>query len=160
MDVEKLIEKHKSRIEDVFRYNDRDYDDLVEKKHLATLMRSVGLAPSNAELHEFESKFPEDTISLNDFIDIIREFVNAHKDDPPLRDRLKESFNSMLRENEEKVPAKELKHVLRSVGERLNEEEVNRLFAKHNVHEDEELDFERFCTIFAMENDLFGLYNK
>lgn len=158
--TQELIEKNRSFIEDVFRYNDRDYDGMLEIAELGGVMRSVGLAPSQAELLDFEREIGEQQFSMDTFFDLIRRFVDAHKDDKPLRDRLRESFDSIDRDKTGIIPAKELRHVLVSIGERLSFAEADSLFKKNNIDQDQDLDFETFASIFAMNNDIFGLYNK
>lgn len=98
---------------------------------------------------------------MDDFINVIGQFIELHKDDKPLREKLQEAFDSIDRDKTGIVPAKELHHVLRSIGERLSEEEADRLFEKHNINKDKDsLNFDKFAEVFGMQNDPFGIYNK
>ena len=140
--------------------NHEDYDDLLDKSELGKCLRSLGLAPTNKEVNEYETALEgKGVFNLEHLYFVCADFIAKHLNDKPMDDRLREAFDAIDRESTGSIPAAELKHVLRSIGgiERLSKDEVEALYKKHNVTEDSNLDYQSFCKLFTIQ-DPFGLY--
>lgn len=145
-----LTEGLVKQIEEVFRFVDRDHDKLIDKNQIGRVMRSVGLAPSQKEISEFEKQV-QDKIDSTTMVEICGAFLKKHANDPPHEKKLEDAFKVLDQNNSGSVWADDLRHVLTSVGEMLSNEEVDKLFAQSGVKNDDYLSFEQFKQMFTIK---------
>lgn len=109
-----------------FSLFDEDGNGKLDEKELGHLMRSLGQNFSNAELKKilFSINGKEDIIlEFHEFLDLMAEHRKEEND----KSNLIKAFMYFDRDNTGYISYDEFKHVLTSIAEKLNHEEITKL---------------------------------
>jgi Ca2+-binding EF-hand superfamily protein len=133
--------------EQAFALFDRDGDGCISAVELATLMRSVGAAPTQMQVDRFVAQVDGDRrtglIKFDEFI----AFLEDLRATPDTDDEVIAAFKYLDKDNTGYVPATELRRILTSIGDLLTHEEVDEMFREAKV-EGNLISFDEYLYMF------------
>ncbi len=108
-----------------FTLFDIDNNGTLDEQELGSLMRSLGQNFSNAELKEITKDMNNKKINLefHEFLEIMAEYRKENDD----KSKLIKAFRYFDRNNTGYIEFQEFKHVLTSIAEKLNHDEIEKL---------------------------------
>ena len=142
-----LTELQIAEYKEAFQIFDKDGDGAISTKELSTIMRSLGLNPSDEDIKEIvddiENKNNNNLIDFYTFL-IIMSKKNKEVDS---EEDLLDAFRVFDRENNGKIYAHELRYVLMSSGEELNEGDIEDMIREADRDHDGYIDYRKFVKI-------------
>uniref|UniRef100_A0A0K0ES04 EF-hand domain-containing protein n=1 Tax=Strongyloides stercoralis TaxID=6248 RepID=A0A0K0ES04_STRER len=120
-----------SDVREVFNSYDTVGDEKIYVKQLGDVLRALDLSPTEAEIIKYASyyKSPDERISYEDFLysyQIARKSYN-----PVSMEEIIEGLSHFDKEGNGMIKVVELRHILTTLGERLADEEVDKLIDGH-----------------------------
>jgi len=141
-----LTEEQTAEFREAFSLFDRDGDGSITTKELATVIRSLGQNPTEAEIQDMIDEVDADgngTIDFNEFLDLM-----AHKmKDLDSDEELREAFKVFDKDQNGYISAAELRHVMINLGEKLTEEEVQLMIKEADTDGDGQVNYEEFARM-------------
>ncbi|KAL4239137.1 translation elongation factor EF1B gamma [Mactra antiquata] len=133
----KLNQKQQDELKEAFIIYDSDGDGKITREQCAQVMRSIALSPTNEELNVILGD-RERLFSLSEVQQIIATKA------PPFEseDELKDAFRIFDKDGAGFIDCKELRHVLVHLGEKLNDEEVDKMFREIDISGDNQINYE------------------
>ena len=118
-----------SQIEDcqeVFSYFHKHGTELVSVKELGTVLRAMGLNPTEAEVSKCQESLKDggETMSFEVFLPIYQNFISK-KDSKYEFEEMVDALRLFDGECTGFIPASELRHMLMALAEKLSEDEVD-----------------------------------
>ncbi|KAF9649947.1 putative calmodulin [Thelephora ganbajun] len=135
-----------SEFKEVFSLFDKDGDGTINTEELGTVMRSLGLDPTEAEIRKMINEIDSDgdgTIDFREFLTMMAMKMN----DADSGEEIKEAFKVFDRDGSGYISAAELKQVLASLGERLTDDEIDMMIGEVDVDRDGQIDYEEFVNM-------------
>ncbi|KAG6487705.1 hypothetical protein ZIOFF_056300 [Zingiber officinale] len=132
--AEMLSEEQVAEFKEAFSLFDKDGNGNITTSELGNVMRSLGQNPTEAELKEMIKVADVDGSGTMDF----KEFLNmmAHKlKDAGSEEELKEAFRVFDKDQNGFISAAELHHVMKNIGEKLTDDEVNQMIREADTDE-------------------------
>lgn len=128
----KLTLEEINQYKEAFNLFDIDQNGTLDAEELGSLMRSLGQNFSNAELKQIKNEMENKEIKLefHQFLEVMAKYRKVNDD----KSKLIKAFKYFDRENTGFIKFDEFKHVLTSIAEKLNPEEVEKL--EEIVHAD------------------------
>ena len=119
-----MITKEKiCEIKEFFDNFDKDNDGVITLKELTSIMRALGLNPTELDIQEIIKKYDKSEtgkIEFNDYFDLIQQRFR----EPESEDELIQALKLSNKEGGG-IPVIEIEHILSNIGEKLNREEIN-----------------------------------
>jgi len=144
--VEKLTEEQMQEYKEAFFLFDENSAGIISTKELGTIMRSLGINPTEAELQDMINEVDADrkgTIDFSAFLGLIAKKVN----DTEAEEELIEAFRAFDKDGTGLVSPTELKQVISKRGVKLADEEVEEYLREAYFHGDGDIDYEQFVKI-------------
>lgn len=140
-----MSEQELLKIQEAFSLFDRDGDGLVRTDQLGTMVRAVGRNPTEANIKELcQSIDPsqQGQINFEQFLQALQAIpvVNAQR----LEKELMEAFRIFDKEGKGTIATAELRHIMTSMGERLNEQEADELMREADPEQKGIVDYGKF----------------
>jgi len=129
-------------VEEYFQLFDEDNDGEVSCKQLGPLLRALGQIPSEAEVKEMVTEIGSETFDLKDLQKIL---ARRQKESDPEED-IREAF-AVFDKDKKGVPVKDLRHAMKSVGEKLTDAEIDALLQELNVPKDGKITVDQFLKV-------------
>ncbi|KAL9657491.1 hypothetical protein ABK040_016757 [Willaertia magna] len=147
--ADKLTDEQIQEYKEAFSLFDSDGDGAILAKELGTVMRALGLNPSQNELDEMIKSVDgkenggngNGTIDFKEFLVLMQKKMNDNESE----DEVVEAFKVFDRDNDGVISAAELRHILTSMGEKLNEEEAEDFIREADTQGDGQIKFAEFC---------------
>jgi calmodulin len=117
---------------EAFTLFDKDHDDIISPQELGIVLRSCGLAPSEAELQKIQQQIGK-KVDFNTFVRVAQNFKSNTRE---TEDDIREAFRVFDKDGTGYVNVAELKHAMISLGERLSEEEIDELIREADIDAD------------------------
>eukprot|EP00732_Lithocolla_globosa_P008190 Lithocolla_globosa_v1_NODE_11373_length_514_cov_44.444444.p1 type:complete len:148 gc:universal NODE_11373_length_514_cov_44.444444:469-26(-) len=121
--MEELTAKQIHDFKEAFSFFDKDHDGKITSFEVGTVMRSLGLKPTEAELQSMIDEFvptSNDSIEFDQFCKMMQKKMM----DKDTEEELKEAFKVFDKDGTGSIHVAELRHVMGSLGESLSETEV------------------------------------
>jgi Ca2+-binding EF-hand superfamily protein len=118
--AENFSKERLADLQEGFELYDPERTGQLPIEHLPRVARACGANPTESEIITFLENFEEDFIDFTGFC----EFISDHTHEVNEAD-LKKQFKVFDRAGTGKIVASELKHALKSIGDRLSEDEVS-----------------------------------
>lgn len=112
---------------EAFNLFDRDSNGSISASELATVMKSLGLSPSETEIADLVNEIDQDGNHEIDF----QEFLTLMARQADTRDSAQEiieAFKVFDKNGDGYISLSELKQVFNSIGEKLSDEELEAMF--------------------------------
>ena len=147
MGIGDLTELQIAEYKEAFQIFDRHGEGAISSKELGTIMRSLGLNPSDEDLKEISESFDNEKnnnlIDFNSFLIIMAK----RKNDIDKEEDLLEAFRVFDKENNGKISARELRYVMMSSGEDLNENDIEDMIHEASTDNEEYIDYHKFVKL-------------
>ena len=127
-----MIKKEKiCEIKEFFDNFDKDNDGAITIKELTSIMRALGLNPSELDIQEIIKKYDKSEsgkIEFSDYFDLIQQKYKEPESEEDLIQALKLS-------NKEGggIPVIEIEHILSNIGEKLGRDEISEIIKNIEV---------------------------
>lgn len=146
--MEKLTCEQIEEFRTAFELFDKDHSGAISADELGTVMRNLGLDPSQdelrsmVELHDFDSS---GQIEFNEFC----QMMCHHMPEDDREEQLKTAFRTFDSDNSGKISAQELKQVMTNLGENLTEDEINEMIQEADRDGDGQINYEEFVLMMV-----------
>ena len=145
--LDDLTEYQIAEYKEAFQIFDKHGEGAISTKELGTIMRSLGLNPSDEDLKEiidsFDNEKNNNLIDFNSFL-VIRA---KRKNDIDKEEDLIDAFRVFDKENNGKISARELRYVMMSSGEDLNENDIEEMIREASTENDDFIDYYKFVKL-------------
>ena len=142
-----LTEYQIAEYKEAFQIFDKHGEGAISSKELGTIMRSLGLNPSDEDLKEiidsFDNEKNNNLIDFNSFLVIMAK----RKNDIDKEEDLIDAFRVFDKENNGKISARELRYVMMSSGEDLNENDIEEMIREASTENDDFIDYYKFVKL-------------
>jgi Ca2+-binding EF-hand superfamily protein len=123
-------------IKQVFNYFDFEETNSINKNYIPKALRYLGIIQTQNDLNLLINNLP-DSISYENFIEI----YNVQKTKSLTKEQLINAFESFDENKTGKCSSKILFHSLKSIGEKLSEEDIIELSSKCSIDENGNIDY-------------------
>eukprot|EP01120_Amphizonella_sp_Union-15-10_P003658 TRINITY_DN1406_c0_g1_i1.p1 TRINITY_DN1406_c0_g1~~TRINITY_DN1406_c0_g1_i1.p1 ORF type:complete len:142 (-),score=46.47 TRINITY_DN1406_c0_g1_i1:78-503(-) len=113
---------------EAFSLFDRDGDGNIKIEELGTVFRALGQNPTQAEVEEIKKEAGGSSCDFEKFKGLMRKY----KKEPPQEKDIREAFKVFDKDGNGVLSASELKNVLTTMGEKLQEDEVDGILKNLN----------------------------
>ena len=145
--LDDLTEYQIAEYKEAFQIFDKHGEGAISSKELGTIMRSLGLNPSDEDLKEiidsFDNEKNNNLIDFNSFLMIMAK----RKNDIDKEEDLLDAFRVFDKENNGKISARELRYVMMSSGEDLNENDIEEMIREASTENDDFIDYYKFVKL-------------
>lgn len=138
-----LSDEQVSAMKEAFTLFDTDRDGKIAPSELGILMRSLGGNPTQAQLKSIVAQE-----SLTEPFDFARflDLMGNHMKVEPFDRQLRDAFKVIDKESTGHVSVTELRHILTSIGEKLDASEFDEWIKEANVADNGKIRYEDFIT--------------
>lgn len=143
----KLTEEQIAEFKEAFALFDKDNNGYISSSELATVMRSLGLSPSEAEVADLMNEIDVDgnhKIEFSEFLALMSRQLKSTDSEQELL----EAFKVFDKNGDGLISAAELKHVLTSIGEKLTDAEVDDMLREVSDGSGE-INIEQFAALLS-----------
>ncbi|KAG5679823.1 hypothetical protein PVAND_009361 [Polypedilum vanderplanki] len=151
--MSKLTEDQLQEIREAFAIYDKDGDGKISYRELGTVLRSLGLSPTEHEIIRFISRHDRDgdgTISFDEFAISFADKMRKVKTEEDVLD----AFRVLDIEKSGTITVTRLRHVLQTLGDKLSDEEIQSMIEEADDDGDGLINYKDFVRImFAKEKD-------
>eukprot|EP01022_Parablepharisma_sp_SALTPOND_P028437 TRINITY_DN70963_c0_g1_i1.p5 TRINITY_DN70963_c0_g1~~TRINITY_DN70963_c0_g1_i1.p5 ORF type:complete len:178 (-),score=25.90 TRINITY_DN70963_c0_g1_i1:1809-2342(-) len=159
MTSEQLSQEQIAEFKEAFSLFDKDGDGTITIKELEIVMRSLGQNPTEAELQDMINEVDEDGNGVIDFSEFLSLMANKMKDNDT-EEELMEAFKVFDRDGSGSISSEELRHVMMNLGEKLSEEEVDKMLREADVNGDGSIDFSEFVNMLISRQSINYIIEK
>ncbi|XP_053404175.1 calmodulin-A-like [Mercenaria mercenaria] len=146
-----LTEEQIEEFMEAFNLFDKDGDGLISTKELGTVIRSLGLNPTEAELQDMINEVDADGNDSVDFPEFLKMMAKNVQCTDSEKD-IKEAFRVFDRNGDGLISATELRLVMTNLGERLSDEEVDDMIREADIDNDGKINYDEFLKIVLSAN--------
>ncbi|RID58592.1 LOW QUALITY PROTEIN: hypothetical protein BRARA_F01882 [Brassica rapa] len=142
--ADQLTDDQISEFKEAFSLFDKDGDGCITTKELGTVMRSLGQNPTEAELQDLMNEADADGNGTIDF----PEFLNLMAHEGLIQWKsLKKPSGFFDKDQNGFISAAELRHVMKNLGEKLTDEEVDEMIREADVDGDGQINYDEFVKV-------------
>ncbi|KAI8872222.1 EF-hand [Ramicandelaber brevisporus] len=141
-----LTQEQIKEFKEAFTLFDKDSDGKITVQELGTVMRSLGLTPSEQELNDMIAEIDTDNNGAVDFTEFLTMMARKMKESDSEAD-LREAFKVFDKDNSGSISAAELKRIVTTLGEALSDSEVNELIAAADPTGTGSIQYEQFLDL-------------
>jgi calmodulin len=143
----KLTSEKMTELREAFMLFDYTKSGRINARDIGPVVRSVGLKPSEAEIHDIMG----DVQQMGGDVDLatLVELVSAKVTNPPAErpEALREMFSIYDKDNRGSISEQEMKHLLTSVGEKLTDEEADQLLKASGCVQNGQVQYDKFIQV-------------
>ncbi|XP_077987791.1 uncharacterized protein LOC144442349 [Glandiceps talaboti] len=147
--AEELTEEQVAEYRECFSLFDKNKDYKIDASEMGFVMRALGQNPTEAELEVMIAENDLDangTIDFSEFCHLMAKRLNSPGDP---KEELRAAFRIFDRNNDGFVVAKELKYVMKKIGEKLTDEEVDLMIREADTNNDGKICYEEFVNLMC-----------
>jgi len=143
--VDKLTPEQIEKYKGAFNLFDKDGDGTIKSKEVGTVMRALGLNPTESEVLDLVSEV-DDGNGLIDFPEFL--VIMARKsDDNDAETELLESFKNFDKDGSRKISMEVFRNVVMNMGEKINEDELNEFIQAVDLDPYGDIDYEELVKL-------------
>lgn len=142
-----LTEEQIQEFKEAFTLFDKDNNGTISKQELSTVMRSLGLSPSEQEVTDLMNEIDVNgnkSIEFSEFLTLMSRQLKQNDSEMELL----EAFKVFDKNGDGYISSAELKHVLTSIGEKLSDAEVDEIL-KEVADGQGQINIEQFAEILS-----------
>ncbi|XP_033735157.1 calmodulin-like isoform X2 [Pecten maximus] len=143
---EKLTDSQLREVKEAFSLFDMDGDGRVTTKDLGSLVRSLGINPSEVEVKQMAREADIDGTGKIEYREFVAMFAR-HINNVSTVDEIIDAFRVFDKEGNGYISAAELRHVMLNLGEKLLEEEVNDMIREADLSGDGHINYQEFAKV-------------
>lgn len=128
---------------------DKNKDDLISAGELGTVMRNLGLNPSEEDVKKMISDVDKDAngfVDFNEFVSMMLKFQERPVDP---EEQYLEAFRVFDQDGNGFISPRELQSVMCSLGERLTEEEIKDMIQEADLDKDGQVNYTEFVKVMV-----------
>jgi len=129
---------------------DKDGDNHITVKELGTVMRSLGMSPTEGEIEMLLLAGGGDKTKLTNFDTFIAIMSKQLQQKDNSQDEMKQAFKVFDKDGTGYIGVNELRHVMTNLGEKLTEEEVNELLSEADPNSEGKINFQQFAKMLQI----------
>lgn len=132
--ADKLTAEQIAEFKQTFLVFDKDGDESITTKELGTILRALGLNPTDAELEEMINEVDEDgsgSIEFDEFLIMIANKIQ----DSGVEEEIRDAFKLFDRYGNNFITATDLQEAMSNLGEVLSETEVSEMIHEADVND-------------------------
>lgn len=144
--VDQLTDDQIAEFKEAFALFDKDGAGIITIKDMATVMRSLGCNPTEAELQDINNEVDPDgtgTVEFPVFLNLMSRKIK----DTDTEEEIREAFRVFDRDGRGFIAAAELRHIMTNLGEKLTEEEADEMIREADFNNDGNINYEQFITV-------------
>ncbi|KAL6849764.1 hypothetical protein ACO1O0_009309 [Amphichorda felina] len=145
-----MVKSQIAEFREAFALFDKDGDGQITVTELGTVMKSLGLNPSESELQDMLNEVDADGSGAIDFEEFLVMMARKGAGSDPDKE-LREAFKVFDRDGTGTISREELKDVMKSLGEDLTEDEIDEMLKLADKDGDGTIDYEEFAEIMAQK---------
>ncbi|KAI6656720.1 calmodulin-like protein 12 [Oopsacas minuta] len=143
-----ITEEQVGEYREAFRLFDKDGDGTITCKELLAVLNSLGQKCTEKEAKEMIAEVDTDqneTIELGEFIQIMRKKHSKKTK----TEELKEAFKCFDKNGDGHISHAELKEVMKSMGQEMDDSQIEQMIIAADTNSDGEIDFEEFRRMMS-----------
>lgn len=142
-----------SELKEAFVIFDRDNDNKINMQELATVMRSIGFSPTQADLQAIQQEYGNRLLDIGE----VQNVISRRAPPPETENSVRDAFRIFDKDGTGYVSASELRHVLTHLGEKLSDEEVDEMIREADITGDGQVNYDRefYFQFMFKKNSLF-----
>ncbi|EGG02964.1 uncharacterized protein MELLADRAFT_65992 [Melampsora larici-populina 98AG31] len=144
--ADQLTEEQISEFKEVFSLFDKDGDETITAKELGTIMRSLGQNPTEAELGDMIKEVDADGNGAIDFPEFLTMMSRKMKNTDSEAE-IREAFKVFDKDGNGFISVEEVERVMSNLGEKLTDEEIQKMHREADVNGDGEISYEEFVKM-------------
>ena len=132
-----------TQFKEAFVLFDSDGDGNISSKELGTVMRSLGQNPTEAEIKDMMAEVDTDgngTIDFDEFCSMMQK--KMHQLESP--EEIEAAFKVFDKNGTGIISAAELRHIMTSLGEKLTDEEADKMIKEADPDDDGQINYHEF----------------
>jgi calmodulin len=147
--LDDIPEDRRKEYKDAFEMFDKDKDGTITTKELANVMRSLNQDPTEEELNEMIAEVDLDGNGEIDFEEFVT-LMNRRSKETDTEEEVLNAFKVFDKEGNGLISVTELRHIMVTLGDQLNEDEVDELLREADSDGDGFINYEEFIrTLMA-----------
>ena len=145
----KFSEQQLEEFKEAFSLFDKDGDGTITIIELETVMLSLGLMPTEAEVIEMMKEVDTDGNGVIDFTEFLTlmdrklMFLDGDED-------IKEAFRLFDKDGNGVISAAELHQMMNNLGEKLTESEIEEMIKEADLDGDGQINYQEFVTMMTL----------
>ncbi|VDO07308.1 unnamed protein product [Rodentolepis nana] len=146
--ADQLTKEEVEDFREAFNLFDKDGDGSITIEELRSVMRSLGLSPTEAELEDIINEGDIDgnrTIDFSEFLTLMAK--NMKEDDE--EEEIRTAFEIFDKDGNGSISADELRHVMKSLDGNLTETEIASIIKEADSDGDGQISFEEFYAAMS-----------
>ncbi|XP_033764297.1 calmodulin-like [Pecten maximus] len=144
-----LTDNQLAEFKDTFKLFDKDGDGTIDSKDIGILIRSLGAAPTQAQLKDMMKDVDptgHGTVDFQDFLECMIRFLPDGHDE---EEEILNAFQTFDKGNNGLISAAEIRHALVNLEEKLTDEEVDELIREADPDGDGYIRYSEFVKVLA-----------
>eukprot|EP00475_Leptophrys_vorax_P045585 TRINITY_DN951_c0_g1_i1.p1 TRINITY_DN951_c0_g1~~TRINITY_DN951_c0_g1_i1.p1 ORF type:complete len:148 (+),score=40.72 TRINITY_DN951_c0_g1_i1:82-525(+) len=143
-----LTEEQKSLFKDAFSLFDKDRDGIITTAELGTVMRCLGLNPTEAQLLDLIDLEDPNRKGIIEFTQFCK-IMDARQNDKVSEGEIVEAFRVFDRDGTGLITVAELRHIMGNLGEKLTEQEVEDMIQQAEINPDGTVNYEQYVKMMV-----------
>ncbi|KAJ7267398.1 calmodulin [Mycena rebaudengoi] len=144
--TDQLSPEQISEFKEAFSLFDKDGDGTITTLELGTVMRSLGQNPTEAELQDMINEVDVDGNGTIDFDEFLAMMAKKFQDTDS-EEEIRQAFTVFDKDGNGTISVQELQQVMRSLGEKLTDREVEEMIREADTDGDGEINYEEFVKM-------------
>ncbi|KAM3177962.1 hypothetical protein ACTXT7_003500 [Hymenolepis weldensis] len=141
MMADQLTHEQIADLREAFSLLDKDGDGSITTKELGTFMRSLGQNPTEAELQAMINEGDIDVSGTIDFPEFLTLMTRKMKE-TDREEEMNEAFRVFDKDGNGYISAAELRHIMTNLGQKLTDEEIDKMVREADVDGDGNINYE------------------
>ncbi|XP_019640276.1 PREDICTED: calmodulin-like [Branchiostoma belcheri] len=146
--ADQLSEDRIKELQDAFLVFDKDGDGMINTSELATVMRSLGMNPTEAEIQDMMAEMDADGSGEIDFDEFLG-LMGQRMQDVDEEEELKNAFKTFDKDGDGYITPAELRVVMTNLGEKLTDDEVDEMIHDADQDGDGKIDYDEFVQMMC-----------
>ncbi|XP_060078336.1 neo-calmodulin-like [Ylistrum balloti] len=144
-----LTDNQLAEFKDTFKLFDKDGDGTIASKDIATIIRALNAAPTEAQLKEMMKDVDPTGHGTADFQDVLECMIRFLPDGHDEEEEILNAFKTFDKDSNGLISAAEIRHALVNLEEKLTDEEVDALIREADPDGDGYIKYGEFAKILA-----------
>ncbi|KAJ6466853.1 calmodulin [Mycena sanguinolenta] len=144
--TDQLSPEQISEFKEAFTLFDKDGNGMITTVELGTVMHSLGKNPTESELQDMINEVDVDRNGTIDFPEFLAMMAKKFQDTDS-EEEIRQTFAVFDKDGNGTISVTELQQVMRSLGEKLTDREVEEMMREADVDGDGEINYDEFLQM-------------